>query len=90
MQAVMKEKSSIIEWPKHDWHAAFVNKRLCYRRATAGTFILNLSYSIDDGASKDSFVRGCVINGRLDCLEIHFEPFTFFNLWLVSRNLSLI
>ena len=54
MQAVMKPKSwpildqiylSMIEYPKHDWHAAFGHKRLCYRRATAGTFILNLLYS---------------------------------------------
>ena len=54
MQAVMKQKSclmlglmylSIIECPKHDWHAAFGHKRLCYMRATAGTFILNLLYT---------------------------------------------
>ena len=51
MQAAMKQKSllmlgqmylSMIEYSKHDWHAAFSHKRLCYRRATAGTFILNL------------------------------------------------
>ena len=35
---------SINENPKHDWHSAFGDKRLCYSRATAGTFILNLIY----------------------------------------------
>ena len=51
MQAVMKQQSCpivgqmylwIIECPKHDWHAAFGHKRLCYRRAIARTLILNL------------------------------------------------
>ena len=35
---------SIIEYPKYHWHVAFGHKRLCYERATAGTFILNLLY----------------------------------------------
>ena len=55
MQAVMKQNIcpmfgqmylSMIEYPKHDWHAVLGHKRLCYRRATAGTFILNLLYSL--------------------------------------------
>ena len=53
MQTAMKQKSllmlgqmyfSMIEYSKHDWHASFGHKRLCFRRATAGTFILNLFY----------------------------------------------
>ena len=52
--AVMKQKSwlmlgqmylSKVEYSKNDWHASFGHKRLCYRRATAGTFILNLLYT---------------------------------------------
>ena len=35
---------SMIECPKHDWQSPFVRKSLCYSRATAGTFILNLLY----------------------------------------------
>ena len=55
MQAIMKQRIcpmfgqmhlSMIEYPKHDWHAAFGHKRLCCRRATAGTFILNLLYKV--------------------------------------------
>ena len=51
MKAAVKQKRlamldqmylSMIECPKHDWHSAFVHKRLCYSRATNGTFILNL------------------------------------------------
>ena len=34
----------MIEYPKYYWHVAFGHKRLCYERATAGTFILNLLY----------------------------------------------
>ena len=54
MQAVIEQKSwpilgqiylSMIEYPKHDWHAAFGHRRLCYRRVTAGTIILNLLYN---------------------------------------------
>ena len=33
---------SMIEYPKHDWHAAFGLKRLWYRCATAGNLILNI------------------------------------------------
>ena len=49
MKAVMKQKRllmlgqmqlSMIEYLKHDWHSAFGHKRLCYSRATAGTFYL--------------------------------------------------
>ena len=49
MQAVMKQNIcsmfvqmylSMIEYPKHDWHAVLGHKR----RATAGSFILNLLY----------------------------------------------
>ena len=36
---------SIIRYPKHDWDSAFGNKKLCYSRAMAGTFILNLLYN---------------------------------------------
>ena len=38
----------MIEYTKEDWHAAFGYKRLCYRRATAGTFVLDLLYSEKD------------------------------------------
>ena len=34
----------MVEYLKHDWHEAFCHKRLCYRRAMAGTFILNLLF----------------------------------------------
>ena len=34
----------MIECPKYDWLATFCHKRLCYRRATAGTFVLDLLY----------------------------------------------
>ena len=53
IQAVMKQKScpmlgqmyfSVTECPKHDWNAAFGHNRLCYMRATVGTFLLNLLY----------------------------------------------
>ena len=37
----------MIEYPKHGWHLSFGHKRLCYSRATAGTFILNLLYLFD-------------------------------------------
>ena len=55
MKAAMKQKRLLmlgqiyllmIECPKHDWHSAFGDKRLCYSRATAGTFILNLLYTV--------------------------------------------
>ena len=35
-----------MEYPKFYWHVAFSYERLCYGRATAGTFILNLLYLI--------------------------------------------
>ena len=35
---------SMIEYPKYYWHGAFGHKRLCYKRATAENFILNLLY----------------------------------------------
>ena len=35
---------SMIEYPKWYCHVGFDHKRLCYKRATAGTFILNLLY----------------------------------------------
>ena len=35
----------MIEYPKHDLHAAFGQERLSYRRDTADTFFLNLLYS---------------------------------------------
>ena len=35
---------SMIDYPKRDWHPALGHKRLCYNRATAGTFILSLLY----------------------------------------------
>ena len=53
MKAAMKQKIlvllgqmylSMIEYPNHDWHSAFDHKGLCYSRATAGTFNLNLLY----------------------------------------------
>ena len=37
---------SMIECPKHDWHAAFGHKRLCNRPHAAGSFILNLLYIV--------------------------------------------
>ena len=49
--AVTKEKHQVIlgqiyllmiEYPKHDQHVVFSHKGLCYRRATAGTFVLDL------------------------------------------------
>ena len=43
---------SMIEYPKHDWHSAFGHKMLCYSRATAGTFILNLLYYSSSFLSK--------------------------------------
>ena len=33
---------SMIEYPQHDWHTVIGHKRLSYRRATAGPFILKL------------------------------------------------
>ena len=33
---------SMIEYPQHDWHTVIGHKRLWYRRATAGPFILKL------------------------------------------------
>ena len=36
----------MIKCPKYDWLAAFFYKKLCYRRATAGTFVLDLLYSL--------------------------------------------
>ena len=54
MKTAMKQKIllmlgqmylSMIECPKHDRDAAFRHTRLCYRRATVGTFFLNLFYS---------------------------------------------
>ena len=48
MKATIKEKRVVmldqIESPKHDWQSAFGHKRLCYSRATDGTFILNIIY----------------------------------------------
>ena len=50
-KAAMKQKRLVMldqmylsmnEYQKHDWQSAFGYKRLCYSRATAGTFILNL------------------------------------------------
>ena len=35
---------SMIEYQKHDWCSVFGKKRLCFSRATAGTFSLNLVY----------------------------------------------
>ena len=55
MKAAMKQKKieilvqmylSMIEYPKDDCDSAFGHKRLCYSRATAGTFILNLLYNM--------------------------------------------
>ena len=54
MKAAMKQKRfvilvqmylSMIEYPEDDWDSAFSHKRLCYSRATAGTFILNEMHS---------------------------------------------
>ena len=42
---------SMIEYLKHYWDVAFGHKRLCYERATAETFILNLLYISVDFAS---------------------------------------
>ena len=53
MKTAMKQKRlalldqitlSMIEYPEYDWHLVFGHKRLCYSRATTGTFILNLLY----------------------------------------------
>ena len=53
MKAAMKQKRFMIlaeiyflmiKYPKIDWYLALGHKRLCYSRATAGTFILNLLY----------------------------------------------
>ena len=55
MEGVMKQKSctildqmylSRIGYLKHDCHAAFGHKRLCYKRAMADTFIFNLLYDM--------------------------------------------
>ena len=55
IKATMKQKSwlmlglmnfSMIEYPKDTLHSSFGHKRLCYKRATAGTFILNLLYCL--------------------------------------------
>ena len=55
IKAAMKQKRfvilvqmylSMIEYAKHDWDSEFGHKRLCYSRATAGIFILNLLYSV--------------------------------------------
>ena len=64
----MKQKSqltlghiyiSMIEYPKYYWYVPFGHKRLCYERATAGTFILNLLYSVEklNDFEFDAFLR---------------------------------
>ena len=35
----------MIECPKRDWLVLFGHQGLCYRRTTAGTFVLDLLYS---------------------------------------------
>ena len=54
---------SMIECPKYDWHVAFCYKRLCYRRATAGTFVLDLLYwpFWTQNASKEAISNGLYI-----------------------------
>ena len=81
MKAAMKQKRlvrlgqmflTIIEYPKHDWHSVFGHKRLCYRRATAGTFILNLLYNkkvtLFFGLDK---LRKCELWDSFECNRLH-------------------
>ena len=47
---------SMIEHPKRDWHISFYQKGLCYRRATAETFILDLLYTRKERFSDNVFM----------------------------------
>ena len=99
MQAVMKQKSwpmlrqmylSMIQYPRHDWHAAFGHKRLCCKRATAGTFILILLYN--DSGEKIFFSNSNTLKAFLKSLCACYIFVNSYNerIWAFKRLIGVL